>query len=110
MQKKTKKKQKWVRFRHKVITKIAYCVLYPYLRLKYHITIEKFKQQENRPYLVLFNHQTALDQFIVGPLSRARFITLPVKTCFPTALFLVCWNGRLRRFPLRSRQQMRAPC
>ena len=66
MQKKTKKKQKWVRFRHRIIRNIAYVVLNPYVRLKYHIKIEPFKQQEKRPYLVLFNHQTALDQFIVG--------------------------------------------
>ena len=66
MQKKTKKNQKWVRFRHKVVRKVAYWVINPYTRWKYHIKIEKFKQEEDRPYLVLFNHQTALDQFIVG--------------------------------------------
>ena len=64
--KKQKKKQKWVKFRHRFLRNVAWLVLYPYLKLAYHVRIERFKEQENRPYLILFNHQTALDQFIVG--------------------------------------------
>lgn len=59
-------KRKWLKFRHKVITKLAYYVLYPFCVLKYGIKIEKFKEQNGRQYLVLFNHQTAFDQFFVG--------------------------------------------
>ena len=61
-----KKQKKWMKFRHKVITKLASWVLYPYTRLKYHIKIEKFREQGNRQYLVIMNHQTAFDQFFVG--------------------------------------------
>ena len=65
MRKKTKRK-KWLKFRHRVITKIAGAVLRPYSILRYGIKIEPFKEQEDRPYLVLYNHQTAFDQFFVG--------------------------------------------
>ncbi len=65
MKKKTKRK-KWLKFRHRVITKIAGAVLKPYCILRYGIKIEPFKEQENRPYLILYNHQTAFDQFFVG--------------------------------------------
>lgn len=61
-----KKKKKWVLFRHRVITAIASAFIGPYTRLKYGVKIEKFKAQEKRPYLILFNHQTAFDQFFVG--------------------------------------------
>ena len=61
-----KKAKKWRRFRHRVITKLAYCVLYPYMRCKYHVRIERFKEQGKRQYFILFNHQTGIDQFIVG--------------------------------------------
>jgi len=65
MKKKTKRK-KWLKFRHRVITKVAGTVLRPYCMFRYGIKIEPFKEQENRPYLILYNHQTAFDQFFVG--------------------------------------------
>ena len=61
-----KKKKKWVLLRHRVVSKLAGWVLGPYSRCKYKVKIEKFKQQGKRQYLILFNHQTALDQFFVG--------------------------------------------
>ncbi|MBQ8203169.1 MAG: 1-acyl-sn-glycerol-3-phosphate acyltransferase [Clostridia bacterium] len=59
-------KKKWMKTRHKIITRLAYLILKPYSVFKYGIKIEKFKEQGNRSYLVLFNHQTAFDQFFVG--------------------------------------------
>ena len=61
-----KKKEKWLKFRHKVIRNIAFAVIKPYCKWKYGITIEKFREQGDRPYLILYNHQTAFDQFFVG--------------------------------------------
>ena len=65
MKKKTKRK-KWLKFRHRVITKVLSPVLKLYSSMRYGIKIEPFKEQENRPYLILYNHQTAFDQFFVG--------------------------------------------
>ncbi len=59
-------KRKWMKLRHKVITNVLYYVLHPYCKIKYGIKIEKFKEQNGRQYIVLFNHQTAFDQFFVG--------------------------------------------
>ena len=47
-----------------MVRSIAYMILYPYSRIRYGIKIEKFK--DSRQCLVLFNHQTAFDQFFVG--------------------------------------------
>ena len=63
---KKKKKVKWIKPRHKVITEIARFILTPYVLTKYGIKIEKFKEQGDRAYLVLYNHQTGFDQFFVG--------------------------------------------
>ena len=41
-------------------------ILKPFCVLKYGIKIDKFKEQENRPYLILYNHQTGFDQFFIG--------------------------------------------
>ena len=89
MQKKTKKKQKWTKFRHRIIRNIAFAVLYPYLRLKYRTRIRKFKEQEKRPYLILFNHQTALDQFIVGSAFKGPIYYVASEDLFS--------NGRISR-------------
>ncbi len=60
------KKTTWIKFRHRVIRNLAYTVLYPYARLRYGIKVDRFKEQENRPYLILLNHQTPFDQFFAG--------------------------------------------
>ena len=61
-----KKKTKWMKFRHRVVRNLAFAVLYPYSKWKYGITVEKFKEQGDRAYFVLMNHQTAFDQFFLG--------------------------------------------
>ncbi|MBR2639913.1 MAG: 1-acyl-sn-glycerol-3-phosphate acyltransferase [Oscillospiraceae bacterium] len=60
------KRKKWIKPRHRIIQAIAKVVLWPVCRIKYGIKIEKFKEQEDRPYLILYNHQTAFDQFFMG--------------------------------------------
>ena len=61
-----KKKKKWIKSRHKIVRNIAYHIVAPYTRWKYGVTIEPFKEQGDRQYLVLMNHQTAFDQFFMG--------------------------------------------
>ena len=60
------KKKKWMRPRHRLVRNILNVTLGVYTRVKYGIKVEKFKEQEKRPYLILMNHQTAFDQFFVG--------------------------------------------
>lgn len=61
-----KKQNKWLKFRHKIVRNILCFLLKPYCVWKYGIKVERFKEQEDRPYLILYNHQTAFDQFFVG--------------------------------------------
>ena len=61
-----KKNDRWIHFRHKVVVELLRCTLGPYARWKYGIQIEKFKEQGDRPYLIVMNHQTAFDQFFCG--------------------------------------------
>lgn len=64
--KKKKKDTKWRKPRHLVVRNTLYWFFRPYVHFKYGIKIEKFKEQEKRPYLILLNHQTPFDQFFVG--------------------------------------------
>ena len=90
---KKKKQKKWMKFRHRVVRNLAFCVLYPYSRWKYGITVEKFRQQGDRPYLILFNHQTAFDQFFVGMAFKG-----PVYYVASEDLFSMGWVSKLIRW------------
>ena len=62
---KVKKQKKWTRKRHQVITTLARGFFAPHVKHRYGITVEKFREKPNQQYLILFNHQTAYDQFFV---------------------------------------------
>lgn len=87
------KKKKWMKLRHRIVRNIAWCLIYPYSRLKYGIHIQKFKEQGDRPYLILFNHQTAFDQFFAGMAFRG-----PVYYVASEDLFSKGWLSSLIRY------------
>ncbi len=106
MQKK-KTRKKWMRYRHKVITRVARWIVGTYVRLKLRIKIDKFPQQKNRPYLVLFNHQTSFDQFFVG-MSMPK----PVYYISTEDIFSLGWISKLLQYavaPIPIRKQTTDP-
>lgn len=56
----------WIQPRHRIVRNVASAILTPFCRWIYGAQTEVFQKQGDRPYLVLFNHQTAFDQFFVG--------------------------------------------
>lgn len=62
----TNKKKKWIHLRHKIVRALAYAVLYPYSVIRYGLSVKRLKNGRDRQYLILYNHQTAFDQFFVG--------------------------------------------
>lgn len=89
MERAENKKKPWMKYRHRVVRDIAYAVMYPYTRLKYNIKIDKFKEQGNRPYLILMNHQTAFDQFFVGMAFRGPVYYVASEDLFSNGLDIV---------------------
>ena len=65
-----KKKQPWVRRHHKIVLAILRPLVGTYTKLKYGITVEPFREENGRQYLVVMNHQTAFDQFFVSMAFR----------------------------------------
>lgn len=88
-----KKKEKWMKFRHRIVRNIAYWIVYPYTRLKYGVTIEQMKEQQDRPYLILLNHQTTFDQFFVGMAFKG-----PVYYVATEDIFSLGWISSLIRY------------
>lgn len=101
--KEKKQKKKWMRFRHKVITELARFVLGPYIYFAYGVQIKKFKEQGNRNYLVLLNHQTPFDQFFLGLAFKG-----PVYYVATEDIFSLGWISDLLRWaiaPIPIRKQ-----
>ena len=98
-----KKKKTWTKPRHRVVTALARLVLTPYCRIRYGIRMEKFAGQGNRPYLILYNHQTAFDQFFVGMSFRG-----PIYYMATEDIFSLGWLSKLLRWavaPIPIRKQ-----
>ena len=92
MQKK-KKQKKWMKFRHRIVRQLLYPALYLYSKWKYGLTVERFRQQGDRAYLILLNHQTAFDQFFVGMSFKG-----PVYYLASEDLFSNGWVSSLIRY------------
>lgn len=65
-QNKSRKNKKWRKPRHAVVKAILAVTLGVWTRWKYHIKLKRFKPLRGQPYLILYNHQTAFDQFFIG--------------------------------------------
>ena len=66
MAEKKKNKKKWIRKRHLVVRHTLGIFFRAYSRIIYGARIRRFAEEGKRRYLVLFNHQTAFDQFFVA--------------------------------------------
>ena len=93
MEGKTKKKKKWIRPRHTVVRFLLGPAFHFYSYLKYGVHIKPFREQKKRPYLILFNHQTAFDQFFVGVAFRS-----PVYYMATEDLFSKGWISSVIRY------------
>lgn len=78
----SKKNKNWIKPRHLVVRNVAYVLLYPYIKLKYRIKVDKFKEQRDTPYLILLNHQTPFDQFFCGMSFKGRIYYLATEDIF----------------------------
>lgn len=89
----SKKKKKWIYPRHQVVRNLLYLVMYPYCRLKFGVKIEQMKDQQNRPYLILLNHQMVFDQFLVGMAFKG-----PIYYVATEDIFSLGWVSSIIRY------------
>ena len=64
------KRETWMKPRHKIIWNVLYPIVKLITLIKFPICVDRFKEQGNRPYLILMNHQTPFDQFFVAMAFR----------------------------------------
>ena len=82
MKKTAQKQKKWIKKRHTIVKKIAHLLLSPYCKIKYGLKVQKLKEKNERQYLVLYNHQTAFDQFFVGMLFKKHLYYVATEDLF----------------------------
>ena len=88
-----KKNEKWIKTRHKVTTWVLRPVFLLAIWIRYGVKIEKFKQQGDRSYLIVMNHQTAFDQFFVGAIFKN-----PVYYVASEDIFSLGWMSDVLRY------------
>lgn len=97
------KKKKWILWRHRAVRAVLGPFLLLYVRLKFNVLAERFREQGNRQYLVMMNHQTAYDQFFIAKSFRG-----PVYYIATEDIFSIGWVSSLIRFlvaPIPIRKQ-----
>ena len=87
------KKKQWIKTRHSFIVNLIRPFFAPYVRWKYGIRMEPFREQGDRAYLIVMNHQTGFDQFFVGMSFRG-----PVYYLASEDLFSNGWVSSLIRW------------
>lgn len=76
------KKESWIKPRHRVVRTLLGPFVRLYVQVKYGTKIEGFRQEGDRAYLILMNHQTPLDQFFVGLAFRRPVYYLATEDLF----------------------------
>lgn len=102
MSKQKKKQEKWIKPRHRVVTVLAGAVLFPYTMWKYHVKVEKFKEQGDRAYLVLYNHQTGFDQFFVGMALKGPVYYLATEDIFSLGFLSTLLRWAVAPIPIKK--------
>lgn len=80
------KKKKWIKRRHVVVRNILNVLFTPYVRLKYGMRVERFRESRGRQYLILLNHQTPFDQFFVGMSFKGAVYYMATEDIFSNGL------------------------
>ena len=83
----------WLKFRHRLFVWILRPIFTLVVILRYHVKVEKFHNQGNRPYLIIMNHQTAFDQFFV-----CMMFNRPVYFIATEDIFSLGWMSDVLRY------------
>ncbi len=97
-----KKRKKWMRFRHKVVRIVAGPIIRLMCKLEYGIKIEKFREQGDRQYLILMNHQTPYDQFFVGLAFKGPVYYLATEDIFSMGFLSTLLKWAVAPIPIKK--------
>ena len=70
-----KKKETWIKPRHRIIRDVFGPLVFLYSRLHYGIKVERFRDQGDRAYLILMNHHPSGPVLYCGSLPWFRVLS-----------------------------------
>ncbi len=100
--KKAQKPKKWRRRRHAVLTAMARVVMYPFVRFGYGCKITPFRAQGNRPYLILYNHQTPFDQFFIAYIFKGATYYVATEDIFSAGFVSTLLRYSVAPIPIKK--------
>lgn len=96
-----KKKKKWVKLRHKIITALALPFFSLYSKIKYGIKIDKTKI-DKRQYFVVCNHQTPFDQFFISMLFKRSVYYVATEDLYQKGFLSKLLNYAVALIPIKK--------
>ena len=93
MDKKKKKAKKWIKPRHTFFKWILQLTFGTFCKIKYRMKIKPLGEKHERQYLVLYNHQTAYDQFFVGQAFKK-----PLYYIASEDIFSIGWVSKIIKY------------
>ncbi len=97
-----KKQETWMKTRHKVITGLLRKPFGLFVSWRYGIRVEPFKEQGDRQYLVLMNHQTAFDQFFIAMAFKGPVYYLASEDLFNKGWVSVLLKWAVNPIPIKK--------
>lgn len=73
-----------------------------FCRLKYGVRVEKFKEQGNRPFLIMMNHQTVADQFFVAVAFKRPVYFIATEDIFSNGLISKLLRWAVAPIPIKK--------
>ena len=95
-------KKKWTHPRHAVVTNTLRFLGSGLVRWLYHVDVEPFREQGNRPYLILMNHQTPFDQFFVAIAFRGAVYYMATEDIFSLGWLSKALRWLVAPIPIRK--------
>ena len=92
----------WLLPRHRVIRSVLGFLLEPYIKWKYSVKIEKFKEQNGRQYLIVMNHQTGFDQFFVSLAFKGPIYYLATEDIFSLGFLSTLLRWAVAPIPIKK--------
>ena len=89
----TEKEERWVRPRHRFFRALAFLPALLLTKIKCGATVDRFKGDNKRQYLILYNHQTDYDQLLLGLAFRFPIYYLAMEDILSNG-----WISDLLRF------------
>ena len=91
---KKKSVKKWTTPRHQVVRYVLYPLIVFLVWVLYGFKVTKFKEENNRQYLILSNHQTGFDQFYPSAAFRRPIYYVASEDIFSMGFLsqIIIWN------------------